>query len=373
MESNKPDFSLIPDEAETHLPPPDSLSGKTARGLLKRYPVWPIVEFMMGKTVPVHRHSPWYMLGGIALFLFIIQIITGILLMIYYQPGQPWASVNRIVMQVPFGSVIRSMHHWSANLMILTLFLHMFSTMFMKAYRPPREATWITGLLLLALTVMFGFSGYLLPWDDLSFFAVRVGVTEMEKLPLLGSFVADLMRGGPDVSLDTVGRFYPLHVVVLPLLLLGLISIHLLFIQIQGVSEPDSFAALSPEKKKYRKFFGDFLIGEIPVWLFMFGLLVVMSAIMPRAVGPEANPTAAAPEGIKPEWYLLAPYQGLKLFPGKLELVGMALMSLAPLLVLVLPFIDRKVPSDKRGLMITKMAIGGVIGFIGMTIWGLLS
>jgi quinol-cytochrome oxidoreductase complex cytochrome b subunit len=363
----------IPADAEASLPAADTRMGRFYRGLLKRYPIWPVIQFFMGKKVPEHKHSAWYMLGGIALFFFVIQIITGILLMVYYKPGQPWQSVNRIVMEVPFGALLRSMHHWSANLMILTLFLHMFSTLFMKAYRAPREGTWITGFILLTLVMLFGFSGYLLPWDDLAFFAVRIGVSEMEKLPVLGPIAADLARGGPDVSMETIGRFYALHVVVLPLLVLLLIGLHLLFVQIQGVSEPDSFAALPEEKKKYRKFFSDFMVGEIPVWLFMFGLLIALSAAMPRTLAPEANPMGAAPEGIKPEWYLLAPYQALKLFPGKLELVGMAIMGLAPLVVIALPFLDREVPSGKRGIMITKMAIGGLIGFIGMTIWGLLS
>lgn len=370
MEKNP---TLIPPDAETSLPPADTRMGKFSRALLQRYPIWPVIQFFMGKKVPEHKHSAWYMLGGIALFFFVIQLITGILLMVYYRPGQPWASVNRIVMEVPFGALIRSMHHWSANLMILTLLLHMLSTLFMKAYRPPREGTWITGFILLMLVMLFGFSGYLLPWDDLAFFAVRIGVSEMDKIPLVGTFAADLVRGGSDVSMETIGRFYALHVVILPLLVLALIAVHLLFVQIQGVSEPDSFAALPKEKKKYRKFFSDFMIGELPVWLFMFGLLIALSAADPRGLAPEANPTGAAPEGIKPEWYLLAPYQALKLFPGKLELFGMALMGLAPLLVIALPFIDKTIPTDKRGTLITKMAIGGIIGFLAMTIWGLLS
>jgi len=363
----------IPADAEAVLPDADTRMGRFYRALLKRYPIWPVIQFFLGKKVPEHKHSAWYMLGGIALFFFVIQIITGILLMVYYKPGQPWQSVNRIVMEIPFGALIRSMHHWSANLMILTLFLHMFSTLFMKAYRAPREGTWITGFILLALVMLFGFSGYLLPWDDLSFFAVRIGVSEMEKVPVLGEFAAGLARGGPDVSMETIGRFYALHVVILPLLVLAFIGLHLLFIQIQGVSEPDSFAALPEDKKKYRNFFGDFMIGEVPVWLFMFGLLIALSAAMPRGLAAEANPMGAAPEGIKPEWYLLAPYQALKLFPGKLELVGMAMMGLAPLLVIALPFLDKEVPSGKRGITITRIAIGGLIGFLGMTIWGLLS
>jgi len=363
----------IPEDALASLPGEDTRSGRLARALLSRYPVWPIVQFLAAKKVPVHRHSPWYMLGGMALFFFVVQIITGILLMVYYRPGAPWASVNRIVMEVPFGALIRSIHHWSANLMVLTLFFHMFSTLFMKAYRPPREATWITGFLLLSLTLLFGFSGYLLPWDDLAFFAVRIGVSEMEKVPLLGPWAADLVRGGPDVSIETIGRFYALHVVVLPLLVLLLVGAHLLFVQIQGVSEPDAFAALPDDQKKYRPFFTDFLIGEIPVWLFLFGLLIALSAAMPRALAPEADPTGAAPVGIKPEWYLLAPYQALKLFPGKLELLGIALMGLAPLVVLAIPFIDREVPSGTRGIAFTRIAIAGLLGFVAMTVWGLLS
>jgi len=323
--------------------------------------------------VPIHGQSHWYMAGGIALFLFLVQICTGVLLMVYYRPDQPWASVNRIVMEVPYGTLIRSVHHWAANLMILTLFVHMLSTFFMKAYRPPRELTWVTGLLLLALTILFGFSGYLLPWDDLSFFAVRIGVSELEKLPLVGGFLADVARGGSDVSAETIGRFYALHVVVLPLVVLALMTIHILFVQIQGVSEPDAFRALPEEKRRYRPFLSDFLLGEVPVWLFLFGLLLALSAAMPRELAPEANPFAPAPEGIKPEWYLMAPYQGLKLFPGKLELVGMALMGLGPLLLVALPFVDRSVPADRRGALVRKAGVIAVLGLAAMTIWGIAS
>jgi cytochrome b6 len=366
-------LAKIPEDAEAALPPPGTGLGRLARGLLARYPVWPVVRFFLGKRVPEHRHSVWYMLGGMALFFFAVQLVTGVLLMVYYQPGQPWASVNRIVMEVPYGALVRSMHHWSANLMILTLFMHMFSTMLMKAYRAPRELTWITGLALLSLAVLFGFSGYLLPWDDLSFFAVRIGVSELEKIPALGPWMADLARGGPDVTQETIGRFYALHVVVLPITLLVLVGVHLLFVQIQGVSEPDSFAARPPAQRRYRAFLTDFLVGEIPVWLFLFGLLVALSAAFPREVAPEANTFAAAPEGIKPEWYLMAPYQMLKLFPGKLEYVGMAIMGIAPILLLALPLADRTIPADRRGRLVTRAAVLGILGFVGMTVWGLLS
>ena len=366
-------FAPIPEDAEEQLPPKDTLVGKIGRVALRRYPIWPVLSFFSKKKVPEHKHSIWYMMGGMAIFFFMVQLITGVLLMVYYRPGQPWQSVNTIVTEIPFGATIRSIHHWSANLMILVLFIHMFSALFMKAYRPPRELTWLTGLGLLGLAMAFGFSGYLLPWDDLAFFATRIGVSEIAKAPVIGPWIAGLAQGGPDVTQETVGRFYTLHVFILPLMLLGLMSIHLLFVQIQGVSEPDSFKALPEKKKKYRKFFGDFLVGEIPVWLALGGLLLFLAAAFPRELAPEADVFAPAAEGIKPEWYMLVPYQTLKLFPGSWELVGMALMNLAPLALVALPFFDRAVPTDARGKLVTKGAIIGLIGFVVMTIWGHLS
>lgn len=367
------DLSPIPPEAETRLPAPGSRAGRAARWLLARYPVWPIVEHLAAKRVPRHRHSAWYAMGGIVLFLFAVQVITGILLMVYYDPGQPWQSVQRIVMEIPYGALVRSIHHWAANLMILAIFLHLFSTFFLKAYRPPRELTWVTGLVLAGLAMAFGFSGYLLPWDDLSFFATRVGISEIEKAPLVGGFLADLVRGGPDVTVATINRFYPLHVVVLPLLILGLIGAHLTFVQVQGVSEPDAFRALPPEQRKYHKFFGEFLVAEIPVWLALGVLLVALAALAPRALDPEANPAASAPEGIKPEWYFLSQYQALKLFPGSLELLGQALLGLVPLAMLAVPFWDRSIPADARGRLATRLGIAGLAGLVAMTLWGWLS
>lgn len=363
----------IPENAEQKLPSEDKVPGKISRMLLQRYPVWPIVDHLSEKVVPQHNHSVWYNIGGIALFFFVVQIITGVLLMIYYKPGAPWQSVQRIVMEVPFGNLIRSIHHWSANLMVLSLFIHMFSTFFMKAYRPPREGTWLTGLALLGVTLLFGFSGYLLPWDDLSFFATRVGMEEAEKAPLIGHYIGQLAKGGPDVSLDTLGRFYVLHVFVIPLVTMFIIGIHLFFVQVQGVSEPDSFRRLPKEKRKYHKFFTEFMFAEIPVWLVLAVLLVFLSAAWPRALMPEADPFAAAPEGIKPEWYFLSQFQLLKIFPGSLEFVGMMFLTLIPMLFLVTPFFDRSVPTDNRGRLVTKIGFLILLGLIVFTIWGGLS
>ncbi len=373
MSSEETRFSRIPPEAEEQLPPVSSLGGKVARMLLRRFPLWPVVAFIAKKSVPQHKHSFWYTVGSMGLFFFLMQLLTGILLMMYYNPGQPWSSVQRIVMEIPYGALIRSVHHWSANLMILVLFVHLVSTFFMKAYRPPREGTWYTGLALLGVAMFLGFSGYLLPWDSLSFFATRVGIGEIEKLPILGGWVAGLVRGGPEVTIDTIGRFYPLHVVVLPLTLMGLLGLHLFFIQVQGVSEPDSFRALPPEKRRYHSFFAEYLVNEIPIWLLLGTLLVAFSALWPRELSPEADVAAAAAAGIKPEWYFLVPFQMLKLFPGKLEFLGMALTSLIPVFFLAVPLVDRSVPTDRRGRIMTRVGGGLFIFLVAMTIWGFWS
>ncbi|MBN2194361.1 MAG: cytochrome bc complex cytochrome b subunit [Polyangiaceae bacterium] len=360
----------IPREALDALPPETTRLGRAGRALLSRYPVWPVIDYFRHKSVPQHRHSAWYSVGGIVLFFFAVQLVTGILLMVYYRPSQPWQSVQRIVNEVPYGNVVRSLHHWAANLMILAVFVHLFSTFFLKAYRPPREGTWLTGLGLLGLSMAFGFSGYLLPWDDLSFFATRVGISELEKAPVLGTWIADLARGGDDVTVDTIGRFYPLHVVVLPLLVMGLVSVHVLFVQLQGMSAPDRYYALPPERKKSVSFFGEYLFAEIPIWLLMGALLAFLATFFPRGLSPEADPTAPAPPGIKPEWYFLSQYQALKLFPGKLELVGMVLLGGIPMLAFALPFIDRAIPTNERGRTVTGLGFLALMGLVGMTIWG---
>ena len=134
-------------------------------------------EFLSHKTVPMHRFSVFYYLGGMTLFFFLVQVCTGVLLMLYYRPSadEAYESIEFLVSTVPFGWLVRSIHAWSANLMVFFAFVHLVSVFFMKAYRPPRELTWVTGVVLLFLILAFGFSGYLLPWNQLSFFATRVG------------------------------------------------------------------------------------------------------------------------------------------------------------------------------------------------------
>ena len=167
-------------------------------------------------------------------------MLTGILLLLYYRPGanEAFESVQYIMTRVQFGWLIRSIHSWSANLMIFTAFAHMFSVLFLKAYRKPRELTWVSGVILLFLVMGFGFSGYLLPWNTLAFFATKVGTEIAGQVPIIGKPMMIFLRGGEEVTGATLTRFFGFHVAVLPGLATLLILLHLLLVQRLGMSVP---------------------------------------------------------------------------------------------------------------------------------------
>ena len=196
--------------------------------------------FMEKKHVPMHRGSIWYYFGGVTLFLFIIQVVTGILLLLYYKGGEQLAfeSIQFLMSKVSFGWLIRSIHSWAANLFILSAVIHMFSVFFERAYRKPREITWLTGMVMLFIGMGFGFSGYLLPWNELAFFATKVGTDIAGVVPVIGKPLMIFLRGGEDVTGATLTRFFGFHVAVLPGVFTVLLSIHLLLVQRQGMSEP---------------------------------------------------------------------------------------------------------------------------------------
>src|SRR5947209_9796012 len=212
------------------------------------------------KTVPRHRLTYWYFLGGITLFLVVIQVLTGILLLLYYRAGanEAFESVHYIMTQVQFGWLIRSIHSWSANLMIFTAFAHMYSVLFLRAYRKPRELTWISGVFLLFLALGFGFSGYLLPWNTLAFFATKVGTEVAGQVPIIGPWVMTFLRGGPDVTRAALSRFFGFHVAVLPGITTVLLGIHLALVQWFGISVPPKIENqwhLAPQQRREMRFF----------------------------------------------------------------------------------------------------------------------
>jgi cytochrome b6 len=308
------------------------------------------------KVVPVHRHTIWYYFGGMTLFLFVVQVCTGILLLLYYRPSAEGAfeSVQFIMTQVQFGWLIRSIHSWSANLMIGAAFVHMFSTLFLRSFRRPRELTWVTGALLLLLVLCFGFSGYLLPWNKLAFFATKVGTDIAGVVPLIGPFMLRFLRGGDEVTGATLTRFFGFHVAILPAIATILVSVHLYLVQKHGMSTPVS---VNPEKTPKMKFIPDFLLRDLVGWLAAVTVLAVLAAIFPWELGEKADPFSPAPAGIKPEWYFVYMFQTLKYIPSKIfamdgEILGIMGFGLLGLVMILTPFIARSEPrAGKRSFL----------------------
>jgi cytochrome b6 len=338
-------------------------------------------ELLKKKSVPSHRHSAWYYFGGITLFLFIVQVATGILLMLYYRPSAEGAyeSVQFIMTKVPFGWLIRSVHSWAANLMIAAAFVHLFSVFFLKAYRPPRELTWVSGLALLLLSMGFGFSGYLLPWNELAFFATQVGTDIAGAVPVVGDFILRFLRGGDHVTGGTLSRFYGWHVALLPAITTVVLMLHLLMVQRHGMSIPPS---VEKRRVKVREmpFWPDFILRDIFGWVLALAVLGSLAALFPWELGEKADPFAPAPADIKPEWFFMFMFQILKWVPGGklllLENEALAILGFGVigLIAFIVPFIDRGIITRNRSPLFTAagviaLASIGILTAIGYHAW----
>lgn len=317
-----------------------------------------IAHMAAKKRVPVHRYTLFYYLGGMALFLFLVQVATGILLLLYYRPSsaEAFESVQYMMADVPFGWLIRSIHSWGANLFVGVVFAHLISVFFLKAYRAPREVTWVTGAILLFLALGFGFSGYLLPWNTLAFFATKVGTDVPAQIPGIGHLLSRILRGGSDVSGATLSRFYGIHVAILPAVTTLMLGAHLILVQRHGMSVPRSV-----EGKTHRSipFVPDFLMRDMVGWLAAVGLLAALAAFFPWELGVKADPFASAPAGIRPEWYFLWMFQGLKYLPSKIagipgETVGVFFFGALAAGLLAVPWLDRR---GKRGIAVAAVLV----------------
>ncbi len=338
-------------------------------------------ELAAHKRVPIHKTSAFYFLGGMALFLVAIQFITGILLSLFYKPTPDGAfeSVQRIMTEVDFGWLIRSIHSWAANLLIGVLFIHMLTAFIMRAYRRPREITWVTGFLLLMIFLAFGFSGYLLPWNQLAFFATRVGTAIVGVVPIIGHDLLVFTRAGDNVTGDTLARFHALHIAILPLTTLALLGFHLYLVQKHGMSVPEHVAKKHGGEAKVPSmgFIPHFLLRDMIGWYIALAVLAAFAALFPWELGEKADPFGSAPEGIRPEWYFLFMFQALKKLPAHIlgmegEVLGILFFGLCGLALLLVPFIDR---SERPGLgrrILVALAWISALFFCGMTVWGLM-
>ena len=197
------------------------------------------VRYFLFRNVP--RDVNWFQtLGSAALTAFVVQVVTGVVLAMYYDPSPTtaYASVQRITNDVWGGWLVRGMHKWGASVFIILMFLHMGRVFLFGAYKYPRELNWIVGVALLVLGLAEGFTGYLLPWDQTSYWATTVGINLNGTAPFLGPFIAQILQGGTFINADTLSRFYAIHMLVLPPLIAGLIALHLYLVVRLGVTSP---------------------------------------------------------------------------------------------------------------------------------------
>ena len=342
--------------------------GSVGAWLRERVPVKEgTLRHLTNEPVPYHLKRWWFCLGGTPLYLFIVQIVTGILLAIYYQPAPETAyeSVRYITEEASFGWYLRSLHKWAATLMIAAVILHQMRVFFTGAYRKPREINWMIGMLLLVCTLMLGFTGYSLVFEQLSYWGATVGGNITDNVPLIGPWMKRLMLGGDEYNARTLSRFFILHAAVLPVTMGLLLVLHVSLIRLHGVTEL-RFGDEPKEQPKTFHFFPDHALTELTIGLLLMVLLSVLATVFPAGMGPRADPLTT-PEVIKPEWFFYITFRWLKLFP---ETVAILSMGFVVFVMFVWPFIDgwvrRRRPASEFSIWVGILA---VFAITGLTIW----
>ena len=332
----------------------------------------PLGEFSAHLRKPLPKHiNLLFSLGSLAMFLLLLQAATGAFLAFYYSPSPEHAhnAVTYISTEVPFGAFVRGLHHWGASAMVIIVVLHLLRVVLYSSYKAPRELTWIFGVLLLLIVLGFGFTGYLLPWDEKAYWATVVGVEIASTAPGLGDFVAKVMRGGAEIGAVTLSRFYALHTIWLPWLAFGLVGVHLFFVRYYGsTGTPKN----TPEEMKTGKpFYPHQVFEDVVGMLILFVILAAVAIFVPVPLEDVADPTNADYDP-RPEWYFLFLFQLLKYFQGPFEIIGtFVIPTVGMLLLLFLPFLDRseRVVLWKRPIALTVTSVS-VIAIVVLTILG---
>jgi ubiquinol-cytochrome c reductase cytochrome b subunit len=330
--------------------------------------------------------NEWYSLGSVLLVIFALQVVTGILLLVYYVPDadKAFKSVTFIMNELPYGWLIRLCHAVGSNMMVAVLLLHMLSTLMMGSYKSPRELNWLTGFILLVLVQGISLTGYLLPWSQLSFWATTVATNSANAIPVIGPYLVEFLRGGKLVGPPTLGRFFALHVAAIPVTIAALIGAHLFILKRTGISTPP-FGAIETQKPwkaesySYQShpggipFFPNYALQDLTSICIYFAIFLAVVFFAPNLLFTQdafvaANPFKT-PAHIKPEWYFLANYQTLKIFPS--ELLGLSVQAASMIFLALLPFIDRSPERHplKRPIFLI-CAVGGILLWIGLTVWG---
>ena len=319
----------------------------------------------------------WHTLGSATLTAFVVQVTTGIVLATFFSasPDHAYDSVRYIEQHVMLGAFLRGLHTWGASAMVVLALAHMLRVFSMGAYKYPREVNWLVGVGLLALVIGFGFTGYLLPWDQKAYWGTQVGTSIAGTVPFVGPVIAVVLKGGTQLGAATLARFYAVHVLWLPVFLVTLIAVHMVLVIRQGIAAPPRVLETgAPERtssaeyapfyrrvyagtKHGERFWPDVVGKDLIVSLGLVLALVLLAWARGAALESPADPTDTnyVP---RPEWYFLPFYQLLKLFPGSLEsTVAVGVPLLGFIAVIGLPFYDRR---STRNLLHRPVALVSV-------------
>ncbi len=358
----------------------------------------PVKETLLDEPIP--GGASWiYVFGSATLFLFFLQAITGMFLAVYYAPTPDHAydSIRYIEMQVLFGAFVRGLHHWGASAMVVAIGLHMLQVFLYGAYKPPREAMWIVGVLLLLLTMGFAFTGYLLPWDQNAYWATQVGINMVGSVPFVGTFLVKVMRGGEMLGALTLSRFFAVHVLFLPATIVVLVALHMFILRRVGPAgpwsggldrrgkRPESPPSLPLEEgqpvrpiverraRRSEPFYPRQVFMDAVVMLGVFAVVATLALTLSFPLTDKANPSDHSFIPV-PEWYFLFYYQFLKYMEG--PILGPIATWVIPgafiSLLLALPFLDRSTnrePSSRQAVLgIGALFLVGVFTLVGLSL-----
>lgn len=322
---------------------------------------------LTNEPVPNHLKLWWFCLGGTPAYLFVVQIVTGILLAMYYQPAPSTAyeSIRYITQDATFGWFLRSMHKWAATLMIAAVILHQMRVYFTGAYRRPRELNWLIGMSLLMATLLTGFTGYSLVFEQLSYWGATVAANISDAVPVVGTVAKQMLLGGDTYNERTLSRFYILHAAILPGTIILLVICHIALVRMHGVTEfpsPDD----APAEPRHFNFFPDHMLTELMLGLVLMVLLCALSTVLPATMGPKADPLTT-PEVIKPEWFFYVSFRWLKLFSLSFAVISTGFIVAA---MFLWPWIDRGLRRI-TGIEEISVYVGIIATFllIGLTMW----
>ncbi|HUK56928.1 MAG TPA: cytochrome b N-terminal domain-containing protein [Nitrospiria bacterium] len=349
----------------------------------RRLRLRPIEEMLLSEPIP--GGTSWvYVFGSATLFLFFLQLLTGMFLAIYYAPTPDHAydSIRFIMTSVSFGPFVRGLHHWGASAMVVAIGLHMLQVYLYGAYKPPREAMWMVGVVLFLLVLAFAFSGYLLPWDQKAYWATQIGINMVGTVPWIGDALVRIVRGGDHLGALTLTRFFALHILFLPLMTLALIALHLfilrrvgpagLFEEKRAVGKNKSVRTERRRRPASEPFYPRQVFMDAVVMGVVFLIVSAMAIGVSFPLADKANPSDTSFKPI-PEWYFLFYYQGLKYVHGPLEpLATWILPGVIYAVLMFLPFLDRNPARNPvrrpTAILIGVLFLAGVFGLMTVSL-----